>query len=303
MYTIKHAAELTGVPVATLRAWERRYAVVTPRRTDSGYRLYDDHSLGTITAIRDLVASGWSVRQAAAEVKRHRADPGHLPGDAPAVPGSAAALGPAAVAGGDRPFGDLVAVAAELDVSGLASLLDDRFSRGSFETVVDGWLMPALDELGMAWADGRVGVAGEHLVSHAVGRRLAAAYEAAAHNPLGARVVLGLPPGAHHELGILAFATAARRAGLATTYLGADLPAKDWAAAVTRHEVRGAVLSVVREEDLVGLRAVVALVREARPRFRVAVGGRYQHLAPEGTSPLGHTIADAAARLARELID
>ena len=42
MYTVKHAAELTGIPAATLRMWERRYAVVTPVRSESGYRLYDD---------------------------------------------------------------------------------------------------------------------------------------------------------------------------------------------------------------------------------------------------------------------
>ena len=68
MFTIKHAADVTGVPVATLRAWERRYGVVNPVRSDGGYRLYDEKSLGTIRAIRDLVAAGWSASQAAAEV-------------------------------------------------------------------------------------------------------------------------------------------------------------------------------------------------------------------------------------------
>lgn len=41
MVTIKRAAELTGVPEHTLRAWERRYGLVAPARTDGGYRLYD----------------------------------------------------------------------------------------------------------------------------------------------------------------------------------------------------------------------------------------------------------------------
>ena len=35
-------AALTGVSPATLRAWERRYTVVEPERTESQYRLYDD---------------------------------------------------------------------------------------------------------------------------------------------------------------------------------------------------------------------------------------------------------------------
>lgn len=335
MYTIKHAAALTGVPVATLRAWERRYGVVTPRRTDSGYRLYDEHSLNVITAVRDLVAAGWSVQQAAAEMKRR--ETGAVPrpttdskasGTDAATPGSgtdAATPGPGTdVAGANpadadaasrgpvpagsahapgRPCAGLVAAAAELDPGRLAEILDEEFSRGSFEAVVDGWLMPALDKIGQAWADGRITVAGEHLVAHAVGRRLAAAYDAAARDPCGARVIVGLPPGSHHELGVLAFATAARRVGLATTYLGADLPPRDWLAAVTLHEARCAVLSLTREQDLDGLQSVVALLQESQPHLRIAIGGRFQHLAPTGTHPLGHNIAEAAARLAQDLRD
>jgi DNA-binding transcriptional MerR regulator/methylmalonyl-CoA mutase cobalamin-binding subunit len=292
VYTIKHAAELTGVPVATLRAWERRYGVLAPRRTEAGYRLYDERSIRIITALRDLVAAGWSAQQAAREVTRRQTDPVSQP-----------AVGAVTAPAGDRPFADLVAAAADLDPVRLADLLDDQFSRGSFEAVVDGWLMPALGEIGQAWADGRLGVAGEHLVAHAVGRRLAAAYDAAARDPRGASVIVGLPPGARHELGILAFATAARRVGLATTYLGADLPAQDWLTAVTRHQARCAVLSVTREHDLDGLHAVTALIQEAHPHLRIAVGGRYQHLAPEGTYRLGHTIAAAATRLAHDLTD
>jgi len=289
MYTIKHAADLTGVPVATLRAWERRYGVVTPARTESGYRLYDDRSLSIITAIRDLVAAGWSAQQAAAEVMRRPQAAAQAPSEVPAAPA------------GEPAVASLVAAAAELDPVRLANLLDDQFSRGSFETVVDGWLMPALHEIGEAWADGRISVAGEHLVASAVQRRLAAAYEAAARSPQGASVIVGLPPGSHHELGILAFATAARRLGLAVTYLGADLPAQGWLTAVTRNRAQCAVLALPLEQDLDGLTAVVTEIKNAHPRVRIAIGGRCQHLAPDGSYPLGHDIASAAARLAHEL--
>jgi DNA-binding transcriptional MerR regulator/methylmalonyl-CoA mutase cobalamin-binding subunit len=289
MYTIKHAADLTGVPVATLRAWERRYGVVTPERTESGYRLYDDRSLSIITAIRDLVAAGWSAQQAAAEVMRQPAAAVQAPPEVPAAPD------------GERAVDSLVAAAAELDPVRLANLLDDQFSRGSFEAVVDGWLMPALHEIGEAWADGRISVAGEHLVASAVQRRLAAAYEAAARSPQGAGVIVGLPPGSHHELGILAFATAARRVGLAVTYLGANLPSQGWLTAITRNRAQCAVLALPQEQDLDGLTAVVTDIRKAHPRVRIAIGGRCQHLAPDGSYPLGHDIASAAASLAHDL--
>jgi DNA-binding transcriptional MerR regulator/methylmalonyl-CoA mutase cobalamin-binding subunit len=308
MYTIKRAAELTGIPAATLRAWERRYGILTPERTGSGYRLYSESSLHTLTLMRDLVEDGWSPRQAAQEIARRLAGASTEDGDEPPQAETAAAPD----AGITRPrgrrhappssaVGELVAAAAELDPTRLADLLDDRFSRGSFETVVDGWLMPALAEMGRAWADGRITVAGEHLVSHAVERRLAAAYEAAAHNPVGGPIVVGLPPDAHHELGILAFATAARRAGLKVTYLGADLPAADWPGAAAGQSARYAVLALSRAGDLPALTEVISALRAADPQAGIAVGGRYQHLAPASVRRLGHRIGPAAERLAHDL--
>ena len=267
--------------------------MLTPQRTESGYRLYDEHSLSIITAIRDLVAAGWSAQQAAAEVMRQ-------PGSRARRRAQALSDVPAAQDGAHA-FDGLIAAAADLDTIRLANLLDDQFSRGSFEAVVDGWLMPALQEIGEAWADGRISVAGEHLVASAVQRRLAAAYEAAARSPRGASVIVGLPPGSHHELGILAFATAARRVGLAVTYLGADLPAQGWLTAITRNDAQCAVLALPQEQDLSGLTAVVTDIKKAHPRVRIAIGGRCQHLAPDGSYPLGHDIAGAAARLAHDL--
>ena len=68
VYTVKHAAALTGIPADTLRMWERRYGVVAPIRTEGGYRLYDDAAIARLTAMRALVAAGWSARRAAEQV-------------------------------------------------------------------------------------------------------------------------------------------------------------------------------------------------------------------------------------------
>lgn len=293
MYTIKHAAEVTGVPAETLRAWERRYGLVSPGRTESGYRLYDDLALHAISVMAHLVDTGWAPRQAADETARRLA--------------SEAAQDTLPPAGGPpdaeptTPDDDLVLAAAALDPDQAARVIDDRFARGSFETVVDSWLMPTLADLGRAWAAGHVSVAGEHLIAHAVLRRLATAFEAAARHESGPTVVVGLPPGARHELGLLAFATAARRAGLAVTYLGADLPVPDWSVAVGRHGARCAVLAAPSRRDVPPLGAVVAALHQDHPDLPIAVGGRFQHLAPAGIERLGHGIGPAAARLAAHL--
>lgn len=302
MYTIKHAAELTGVPVATLRAWERRYGVVTPGRTDGGYRLYDDAALDRLRTMRDLVDAGWAPRQAADEIRASaaaaRPDAGAGPGDGP---GAGNPRGPSGAPWAAADADDLVAAGRALDPIRVAAVLDERFARGSYEAVVDDWLMPALHAVGDAWARGEISTAAEHLVAHAVLRRLAAAFEAAAAGTRGPRVVIGLPPGGRHELGALAFAVAARRAGMAVTYVGADLPEDSWLDAVTQVRPHALVLAVPREVDVPAAARVIATVRAARPDLRVLVGGGAQDAAGLPAPALGHRIGDAADRLAHSL--
>lgn len=324
MYTIKKVAELTGVSAATLRAWERRYEIVSPRRTDAGYRLYDEAAVGLITQMNALVQQGWTASQAALEARRltagqaaprarRRTGSQETPGawrppvDQPPrregqpPPGRDDRSFPEAPPTGLTDLGALIPPAAHLDAIALSDVLDDAFSRASFETVCDRWLMPALHALGDAWADGRVTVAGEHLVSYAVQRRLAAAFDAAARRSDGPRVIIGLPPGARHELGLLAFAVAARRAGLTTDYVGADLPTDEWAGAVSRHEPSAAVLAASNRAEAKALSTVEAELVRALPGLVLAVGGTAQELAPGRWLRLGHEIGPAARTLADTL--
>ena len=67
-----------------------------------------------------------------------------------------------------------------MDIAAIGAALDEMFAQGSFESIVDDLLMPALVEIGQAWRDGRLDVAAEHTASAAVYRRLSALYEAAA---------------------------------------------------------------------------------------------------------------------------
>ncbi len=293
MYTIKRAAELTGLSVATLRAWERRYGVVTPLRTEGGYRLYDAGAVRALTVMNSLVQEGWTPRLAAEETSRRL-----MAEASAAVAPPDEASGPVVPASAHERF---LEAAARLDPVALSDLLDEVFAKGSFERVVDGWLMPALVSLGQAWSEGRVNVAGEHMASYAVLRRLAAAYEAAGFPVGAARVLVGLPPGARHELGLLAFATAARRAGLATTYVGADVPAEDWSAAVSTHGAVAAVLAAPTAGDLPALHSVVADLRAHHPDLVIAIGGGLQDEAPTGCLLLGHDLGKAARKLAEEL--
>ena len=295
MYNIKQAAARAGVSVPVLRAWERRYGIVHPERTASGYRQFDEAAVDRIKAMRALIAQGWSPSAAAAAiVAGNVATP--VERDEPVADvTSAGSAGEA-----DELAERLVAAAVAMAPNQVDQVLDDLFSRGSFERVATDLLFPALRRLGDAWASGRVNVAGEHLASSAVHRRLGLALDAAASREArSAGIIVGLPPGGRHELGALAFAAAARRAGLGVTYLGPDLPVEDWVAAAA--DAAAAVIGVVTPRDRSAALSVARRLREADPDLVIALGGQGVPPAPAdiGATRLPDGLREAVATIAR----
>jgi DNA-binding transcriptional MerR regulator/methylmalonyl-CoA mutase cobalamin-binding subunit len=271
VYTIKQAAQRAGVSVPLLRAWERRYHVVEPQRTASGYRLYDDGAIARLQAMRALIDDGWSPSNAAARVLRE--DDASI-AQLRSTSTSRRSPGTLQNAETDALAGTFVNAAAALDEAGYEAALDEMFARGSFEHVASAVLMPALEQLGDGWAAGRLDVAAEHAAAAAVQRRLGLAYMAAGSpREGGSPVLVGMPPGARHELGALAFATAARRAGMAVRYLGADLPVENWIDAVVRTDAIAAVIGIVIDEDIEPAFRVARAIHATRPNLVIAFGG------------------------------
>ena len=272
MYTIKEAAARTGISVQLVRAWERRYGVVEPTRTGSGYRLYDERAIGRLRAMRRLVAEGWAPSTAAARVREMDDDEVRAVADRAEPAGfSKADAGPSAARELTEGF---IEAAAALDERRVEHVLDEMFASGSFEQVTSGLVMPTLVALGDAWASGVLDVAAEHAAAGAIDRRLGTAFMAAGV-PADADIVLvGLPPGARHDLGALAFATAARRTGLGVRHLGADLPVVDWVEAVRRTHARAVVVGVVVSRDVKPAIAVARAIRSDHPDVLIAFGGR-----------------------------
>jgi DNA-binding transcriptional MerR regulator/methylmalonyl-CoA mutase cobalamin-binding subunit len=271
MYTIKEASVRSGVGVPLLRAWERRYGVVVPVRTASGYRLYDDAAIERLRAMRHLIAGGWSAQQAAERVQA--ATEAQLLALARASTEVPATPEPMSGSATDILIARLVEAARKIDSTELEAALDEAFSSARFEVAADRIVMPALRAIGDAWERQEISVAGEHAASHAVLRRLAMAYEAAGDPNAKRPLLVGLGPGARHELGAFAFAIAARRAGLPVLYLGADLPAEDWTSAAVERDARAAVIGVPTRADLRRATEVLEALSSARPEMLIAVGG------------------------------
>jgi DNA-binding transcriptional MerR regulator len=206
---IGELAKRTGVSPELLRAWEQRYGLIQPTRTEGGFRLYSAADEARVQRMQSLVSGGLAAAQAARLV---------LSGGEPAPPtvsASATTLEDAA--------GNLTASLDRLDEQAANTALDRLFSAYTIETVLQDVLLPYLHRLGERWAVGEVSVAQEHFASNLLrGRLLGLAQGWGLGQGPGA--ILACVPGEQHELGLLAFGVALRRRGWRITYLGTDSP-------------------------------------------------------------------------------
>lgn len=154
-YRIQTVSELTGVPAATLRAWERRYGVPAPMRTASSYRLYSEQDVELVSRLRDLCANEG---MAPAEAARLLKETGLVHAEAEAV-----GADPYTVAR-DR----LVAAVERFDPEGLEDELRYALCLGSAVAVFERVLGPALHEIGERWHGGLLGVAQEHMATEQI---------------------------------------------------------------------------------------------------------------------------------------
>src|SRR5579859_3853906 len=103
VYNTKAVVQQTGVPAPTLRAWERRYALLSPERAINAYRLYSERDIALIRWLKVRVESGISISHA---VELYR----HLCEEPPLAPASSIALAHTSSAQTEQPDQSYAAV-------------------------------------------------------------------------------------------------------------------------------------------------------------------------------------------------
>src|ERR1700730_11592163 len=66
LFNTKAVVQKTGIAAPTLRAWERRYAILSPERAQNDYRLYSERDIAIIRWLKEHVDAGMSISQAIA---------------------------------------------------------------------------------------------------------------------------------------------------------------------------------------------------------------------------------------------
>ncbi|PJJ97613.1 hypothetical protein CO641_11770 [Lysobacteraceae bacterium NML91-0213] len=145
---------------------------------------------------------------------------------------------------------------------------------------------PLLREVGVRWADGRLAIAQERLVSSLLRARLMSVLT---QHPGSARprVLFATLPGEPHELGLLGAALHAHDAGASVLYLGTGLPAAELAIVAGRLDAAAVAVSSIdpghAPQALAELRALEAALDPQVPVWLGGANARYLAEAVEST--------------------
>jgi DNA-binding transcriptional MerR regulator/methylmalonyl-CoA mutase cobalamin-binding subunit len=209
---IGEVARRTGVAVPTLRAWERRYGLLSPDRTEGGHRLYSELDVERVRAMMRLLDEGWSAAAAAREVLR--------------TPARVTPLRP--IAGDGDAAGDLVRrledAIERFDAAAADAAVDDVFARLQVPRALDDVLLPVLRVVGEGWEDDPRVIAREHFATNTLRPRLQRLLRAAPAASTAPSLLAAAPEHEEHDLGLLAAAAVAADAGWRVRYLGARTP-------------------------------------------------------------------------------
>lgn len=295
-YTIKAVSAQTGIRGVTLRAWERRYRLVRPRRTAGNYRLYSDRDVAVLRWLKERLAAGQSISAAAAELSALRRQ-GDWPAAPPAptltpLPRAVASVVPVAMA--ERLYQALT----HHDEAGALQVMSEANATFDVVAVCDQLITPCLVEIGEGWARGVIRISTEHFASQFLRGRLLDQFQALPSPRAGPRVVVGCAPREMHDIGPLMLALFLRHAAYRVEFLGPDVHLDDLLAYARAERPAIICLSANSEETAQPLARVQSALNRMRPRPRFGYGGRAFNVSPELRAATPGTYLGETASLA-----
>jgi DNA-binding transcriptional MerR regulator len=271
----------TGVSPELLRAWEQRYGLLEPSRSQGGFRLYSDRDEQRVRQMTALIERGLSAAEAARGV---------LSGERSASP-----IEPSGTLL-DELRRDLTVSLDAMDGEGAHRAIDSVFATLSVPAALRDVVLPYLRELGDRWARGEVTVAEEHFATSLIRGRLMGIARGWGEGE-GPIVVLACPPGELHEFGLIVFGIEVARRGWRVVYLGADTPMSTLMETVRNSRPALVVLGVTDAELA---RQHATEVRSLAAITPLALGGSIEPRDAKlfGARVLGGDPLDAAGTLA-----
>ena len=211
-YRINVVAQKTGISAATLRAWERRYGIPVPRRTESSYRVYSDEDIALIQRVRSLCNDGMSPSEAAKVVLSEAQQP--------------------VLGAHEHGFGDpydqvrsqIVGAVEAFDPDAIEMAVNRALTLGSAAVICEQVIVPVMFRIGDLWHTGEITVAQEHLATQTLETTARKLIGLMQPPPGSRRVLLACFAEDEHTLPLYAIGLHLVQASFRTVMLGGRTP-------------------------------------------------------------------------------
>jgi MerR family transcriptional regulator, light-induced transcriptional regulator len=211
-YSIRDLEQLSGIKAHTLRIWEQRYNVITPKRTDTNIRFYDDQDLKLVLNISLLKDHGYKISEISKmNLDQMNAEVMMISDQKLNYPDQIHALTISMI---------------DLDEDRFEKVISTNFLQFGFENTMLNIIYPFLNRIGTLWITGSVGPAQEHFITHLIRQKIIVAIDGQVVKltPSSKKVMLFLPEGELHEMSLLFANYIVRSRNHKSIYLGQTLP-------------------------------------------------------------------------------
>jgi DNA-binding transcriptional MerR regulator len=219
VFTIKDLENLSGIKAHTIRVWEQRYTFLSPQRSDTNIRYYSNEELQRLLNVALLNKYGYKISHIDKMSEIEMADKILSLSQTQAQQ--------------ERLVNALISSMTEMKMDEFEVLIDEFIAARGIEKAITQILFPFLERIGILWLTNHINPAQEHLVSNLIRQKLIVGIDSAkAVYQSDKTILLFLPEGEHHEMGLLFIHYLLKIRGVKVLYLGANIPVKDVAAVV-----------------------------------------------------------------------
>ncbi|WP_342045570.1 MerR family transcriptional regulator [Bacillus sp. OTU530] len=266
-YNIKAVSNMLGIQSGTLRAWERRYQIIAPKRNEAGHRLYTEEHVKILKWLITKVNEGFTIGQAVNLLESNQLNTQVF---SEQENNKAQSLTEA-----------ILYALLKFDEMKAHEHLNEAFSLFSVEKVTMDILRGILVRIGELWRQGAIISAHEHYATSFLRSRIGMIYHNLPANAVLPKVVAVCGPGDSHELGLLIFTIYLRRKGYEVIYLGTSIDEKDIHAIIEEVRPKFLFMSCTLTKYVVPTIKLANCLREEYDYLSIGLGGTAFSLLPE----------------------
>ena len=260
MYSIKKVSELLDIPSVTIRAWENRYHIVNPMRTEGGHRLYSKKDIEILKWLKEQTTKnhlkiGEAVRLLNQSTYK----------SIESTPISKSY---------EHIKATLYQAFIDINTQEANNIIELAFSLYDYEEVFHHILAEILYQMGDDWENGKITVAQEHFASQFIISRFSQFLRILPINKSLPKILAFCPEGEDHHIGLMLFCLFLRKKGNEVIYLGSDTPFDGLLDLIENKKLSIIAMSITNPAPLVRVEKWIQTCLETHTNLKFLIGGK-----------------------------